>query len=1069
MDSYLPGRAALPASLWIAAVAAASAAAAQAAPPAPNFSRDIRPILTEYCLACHGPDAAGREADLRLDDRESATAALPSGAVAIVPGRLEASAIIHRIESDDPDTVMPPPDSGKRLPADTRELLRAWIEAGAHYESHWAFRPPQRPPVPAVEDASWVRSPIDAFVLERLEKANVRPAPEAPRHTLLRRLSLDLTGLPPTVEELDAFLADDSPQAYERAVDRLLASPHYAEKLAMEWLDLARFGDSSGYQDDGDRPNHPYRDAVIEAFHANMPFDQFTIESLAGDLLPDATVMQKVRSGFNRLHRSNEEGGSDPEEFRVVYAIDRTNTTAATWMGVTFGCTQCHDHKYDPFSQKEYYQLLAFFNSLRGEVPVGKEASPPFVTVYAEQDRRRLEEIDREIAAVEEARAREIAPAVARFEQWLADPVAAPGLHPDSIGGVVARGPRRSFFADTSLPGGLSFDTPLRGRGSLVVAKADNSDTEVGHFAHAASETALPGVGIAIAEGPRVFAHFAAADGSVLHGPAIAAKYGAAYDWSYAYDPGDGKLSVELRSGNDTSGKDTVVGRSELVLPAERRKTAVAIDSFGISTRGLQGRAGPMVLVIDDLEYTASPAGPPRRENFAPDPGWKGLGNVADGHDFGLRVGRLVRAGVSSAAVEQLRGPGAAGLEPPQLAALRDIYVERAVPESADGIEKMKALRGQRAEIAARGARALVWEEDKPRPTHLLKRGDFLQPDELVERGVPAVFPPLAADAPRDRLALARWLLQDDHPLTARVAVNRSWKLVFGAGLVRTPEDFGTRGELPTHPELLDWLAVEFREPSGGGRAWDVRRLLKMLVMSATYRQSSAVPRPVRDRDPDNRLLARGSRYRLSAEEIRDAALVSSGLLVRTVGGRSVYPYQPEHLYRALEDDAGGLKWPTERGPDLYRRGLYTFVRRTIPYPLFQTFDMSGRGECTIVRPRTNTPLQALVTLNNPTFVEATRVIAEEVIGMKGSDDATRLDEVCRRILSRTPSPAERELLTRLLRDEQERFRSQPTDADLLATQGAAPPRAGLDRVAVAAWATVASAVINTDEAITRE
>jgi hypothetical protein len=338
-----------------------------------------------------------------------------------------------------------------------------------------------------------------------------------------------------------------------------------------------------------------------------------------------------------------------------------------------------------------------------------------------------------------------------------------------------------------------------------------------------------------------------------------------------------------------------------------------------------------------------------------------------------------------------------------------------------------------------------------------------------VERGVPAVFPPLPSDAPRDRLALARWLLQDDHPLTARVAVNRYWKLVFGAGLVRTPEDFGSRGELPTHPELLDWLAVEFRAPSDGGRAWDVKRLLKMLVMSSTYRQSSLVSRSVRDRDPDNRLLGRGSRYRLSAEEIRDAALVSSGLLARTVGGRSVYPYQPEHLYRALEDDAGGLKWPTERGPDLYRRGLYTFIRRTSPYPVFQAFDMSGRGECTIARPRTNTPLQALVTLNNPTFVEAARVIAEEVVGMEGSDDAMRLDEVCRRILSRPASPQERELLLRLLHDEQARFRTNPTDADLLATQGSAPPRADLDRVAVAAWATVASAVINTDEAITRE
>jgi hypothetical protein len=1055
---HLPLRLAL-ATAWSSAAAAAG----------PDFAREVLPILAEHCLACHGPDVEAREAGLRLDTEASATAALPSGNVAIVPGRPAASELIRRIETDDAAEVMPPPEAGQ-LPPAARATLQAWIASGATYGVHWAFRSPQRPPIPAVADGDWVRTPIDAFVLARLESLGLRPSPSADRLALLRRASLDLTGLPPTIDELAAFQADAAADAYERAVDRLLASPHCAEKLAQDWLDLARFGDSSGYQDDGDRPNHPYRDAVIAAFDANMPFDQFTIETLAGDLLPNPTVGQRVRSGFHRLHRYNEEGGSDPNEFRVVYAIDRTNTTATTWMGLTLACAQCHDHKYDPFSQREYYQLLAFFNSLKGEVPVGKRSSPPSITVFSAEDEQQLADLDRRIEAVVDEEAALTAPARSDLATRLAqaaEPAAdalgewAPN---DALGGAVGRAPRRAWFGDARLAGRLTLEDRLSAAGSLVVASATNSAARLGHFSREGSERDGPSLGLAIAEGPRIFPQAALPDSTALLGPPIDAAYGTTYRWSYVYDPDAGRLTVELRLANRQ-----LVGTSELVLQPAQRVTASVFDAFGLSTEGAEESAPPMLLAIDDLQYVVAAEGPPRTETFAADPGWTGLRHEDDGHDFGLRSARLVRGGVAPP-LARLRATPADRREPEQFARLEDLYLLHAVPSLADLRERLEELRRQRSTVASRGAQALVWEEDdSPRPTHLLRRGDFLQPGEAVDRDVPAIFPPLAAEDRRDRLALARWLVSDAHPLTARVAVNRYWKLVFGAGLVRTPEDFGTRGEPPAHPELLDWLAVEFRTARPGQTAWDVKRLLKMLVTSSTYRQTSRVSPAEYQRDPDNRLLGRAARYRLAAEEIRDAALAASGLLCRNVGGRSVYPYQPEHLYRDKEDSVGELRWPTEQGPDLYRRGLYTFIRRTIPYPAFQTFDMSGRGECTVARPRTNTPLQALVTLNNPVFVEAARVVAERVVEQPAAAEGDRLGHLSRRILGRDLEPPEQALLLQLYREQRERFRARPAEAAEFAAQGAAPVRAELDRVEVAAWGTVASALFNSDEAITRE
>ncbi len=1045
--------------LFAALVLLTFAAEGFAAEPAPDFVRDIRPILATHCFACHGPDANTREAGLRLDQAAAATEPLVSGKTAIVPKHPDRSEFVRRIETADANDVMPPADFPKPLKDSDKKLLRRWIESGAEYAEHWAYRVPRRSEVPVVSQDTWIRHPIDRFVLARLDAVGLPPSGEAKRETLLRRLSLDLLGLPPTLDDLESFLGDTSPDAYERAVDRLLASPHYGEKLAQDWLDLARFGDTSGYQDDNDRPNHPYRDIVIQAFNANLPFDQLTIESLAGDLLPQPTISQKVLSGFNRLHRYNEEGGSDPEEFRVVYAVDRTNTTAATWMGLSFGCAQCHDHKYDPFTQREYYQLLAFFNSLKGEITVSKgPANPPQIVVADPETQRRIEGIASVLAELDPKVRAKDAEASAGFAQWVQQVQAADSAAKKSksgaIGGVVARTARRAYYGDTKLDGVLSLDKPLRSSGRVCVVKTINSDVEVVHFARNA-ERGTPGVGFSIAEGPRFFAHVGLPDGNVIHSSPIAAEHGVEYEWHCSYDPASSQVVLELQR----DGKP--VGKTSHVLTPQQRAAAWKFDTFGISFRGINDADSPIELFLDDIEYTASPDGTVRTQNFDHDPGWLGEGNQSDGHKFGYDPLATTDA-PDGLSVAQLAALPADKRTAAQTARLKQHYLREHAPALFEWQNQLASLRKQKETLEQAGPLALVWEEmPTPRPTQILVRGDYQQPGEIVDRNVPAIFPPLPGDVPKDRLSLARWLVDGHHPLTARVAVNRYWKQAFGAGLVRTPDDFGVRGELPTHPELLDWLAVEFQAD------WDIKRLLRQMVSSATYRQSSDASRTLRERDPDNRLLARGARFRLSAEEIRDAALTSAGLLTRHIGGRSVFPYQPDHFYRDKEDDPNEWKWPVETGSELYRRGLYTFIRRTSPYPSFQTFDVSGRGECTVARARTNTPLQALVTMNDPVFVEAARVLAERVVAE--AQPAERIDFLARCVLTRTPTAAEKSVLQRLYQTEIQRFRADRDAAEKIRVQGRALPTAGLDAVEVATWTTLANAVLNLDEAITRE
>ena len=758
------------------------------------FGRDVLPILTDHCFPCHGPDVGSRKADLRLDIKEGV---LRLENPVVVPGHGDASELILRITSDDADEVMPPPKSKRKLSPRQIDVLRRWIDEGAKWGEHWAFKPPRPIAPPKVRDRDWPRGEIDRFVLARLEREGLPPSPEAERATLIRRAALDLTGLPPSPGEIDDFLADAAPDAYGRLVDRLFASPHFGERMALEWLDVARYADSGGYQGDIFRTMWPWRDWVVAAYNRNLPFDRFTVEQLAGDLLPNPTREQRIATGFNRNHRINDEDGIIPEEFRVEYVADRAETTASVWLGLTMGCARCHAHKYDPIAHEEYYAFYAFFNSI-AEKGRGHGNAPP-----------------------------------------------------------------------------------------------------------------------------------------LLH---------------------------------DTS-------------PEQEARLAV-----------IESRIEPLRAERDRL-----------------------------------------------------------ALDPASAASLAE----------CDAI--LKDLEGQRTRVLKGVTTMMVMSElEQPRDTFLLTRGAYDKPSVKVVPGVPRALPPLPPGAPSNRLGLARWLVDPAHPLTARVTVNRAWQMLFGVGLVATSEDFGIRGDPPSHPDLLDWLATEFVR-SG----WDVKALLRQIVTSAVYRQSSRGDAELYRRDPENRLLARGPRFRLPAELIRDQALAASGLLVPRIGGPPVRPYQPEGLWKELA--AVNLEYDQDHGADLHRGSLYTFWRRTIPPPALSAFDAPSREVCAVRRARTNTPLQALVLMNDPTYVEAARALAARALREGGVTPEERIAYAFRLVTARRPVGAEMAVLRATLNRFRDRFTFDPESARRLVAVGESPAGREIDACELAAYTSVASTVLNLDEAITKE
>lgn len=1031
-------------------------------PPGVDFNRDIRPIFSETCFKCHGPDANKRKADLRLDTREGAFTER-KGHRPIVPGDPAKSEAWRRINTSDSDDKMPPTDSGIKLTTEQIKLLGQWIKEGAPYKDHWSLIPPVSPPVPKVKKANWAKNAIDHFILARLEQENLQPSPSADRATLLRRVTLDLTGLPPTPQEVRDFLADKSPSAYEKVVDRLLQSPHYGERMALDWLDAARFADTHGYHIDSGRDMTPWRKWVIDSFNQNKPFDQFTIEQLAGDLLPHATLEQKIASGFNRNHMINFEGGAIPEEYENAYLVDRVNTTSAVWLGLTVACAQCHDHKYDPITQKEYYQLYAFFHNVpeNGLDGANGNAAPLLQLPNAEQAAKQVK-LKSALAAAE-SKEREVAVSSANAQAaWESQLAGASAADPSGL--------RLRFPLDESLdeqvPGGTAVSAKLQsdkpavwvaGRmgKALVLDGSENCYVTAGTAvdfertnsfsygawikpsakAHGAvlakvdEAAALRGFDLFVAEG-KLFVHLIHSwpDNAIR----VSTKEPLPKDaWTHVFATYDGS--------SKSSGVHLFVNGSEVALHPSDDKLSGSIRNETTLNLGRRSATSSFKGSLADVRI----------------------------YDRVLSADEITK--LAEAPLQTLAKIPADKRTAPQSEELSAWFRDHHFPDFAAAKESVKAAQTAIEKFEKTIPTTMVMTEmEKPRDTFLLIRGSYDKPGEKLSANVPASLPPLPANAPKNRLGLAEWLVSPTHPLTARVIVNRYWQMYFGLGLVKSSEDFGSQGEWPSHPELLDWLATDFIH---GG--WDIKRMQKLIVMSATYAQSSAATPELLAKDPENRLLARGPRFRLPAEFIRDQALAISGLLNPEIGGKSVNPYQPPGLWEELASREDGKKWTAQtytqsHGPDLYRRTMYTFWKRTSPPATLATFDAPDRESCVVRRARTDTPLQALVLLNDPTYVEAARKLGERLM-LEAKSDRERIGMLFMLAMSRAPKSSEAGILLKLHDRQLAEYKANSAAASKLLSVGESPRNEKLDQADLAAWTVVASAVLNLDETITKE
>jgi hypothetical protein len=1034
-----------------------------AGPPRVDFDRDVRPILAENCYKCHGFDAKTRQADLRLDVREEATRTRPSRRRAVAPRSAAASELLRRVALTGHGR-MPPESAGKALSAAQIATLRRWIEAGAGYAQHWSFVPPRRLDPPSPRSTGWVRNPIDRFILARLEAEKLSPSPEADRTTLCRRVSLDLTGLPPTPREIATFLGDTRPGAYERMVDRYLASPHYGERMAVKWLDLARYADTHGYHIDSHRDMWLWRDWVIRAFNENKPFDQFTIEQLAGDLLPNPTRDQRIATGFNRNHPINFEGGAIPEEYQAAYIFDRIDTTATTWMALTMRCGQCHDHKYDPLTQKDFYRFYAFFNNVPEKGLDGTKGNAvPFLKVASTEQEAGLAEADRKIAEMDgavKARAAAAAPARAAWEIAALSTAAnspeissgllaryaldesegsqigdsAGGATNGRVRGTVNRAPGKfgnALWLDGSsyaeLGGALGFErTDAASYGAWVNPRGSEAMTMLSRMDDADNHR---GWDLYLQDG-KVYVH-------LIHRweqDAIRVNTRQRIEvnkWSHVFATYDGGSKASgIRIYIDGKAADLEVTHDRLTGTIRTEKPAV----IGRRTPGAPFRGG-----IDDVRIYGRALAAHEVAQIA---GFDAILHV-------LRIARERRSADQQATVEKY-------------------YLETFDPEYQRAAAELASWRQKRTEIEAAIPNTMVMEElPQPRPTHILVRGQYNRPGEAVTAGLPAVLATAGTGPGQrlNRLDLARWLVGPNHPLTARVAVNRYWEMYFGAGLVRTAENFGIQGERPSHPELLDWLATEFIRTG-----WDVKAMQKLILTSSSYRQSARVTPELKRRDPENRLVARGPRQRLSAEFIRDQALAVSGLLVPAIGGPSVKPYHPAGLWEEMAFGGGftAQKYEQDHGDKLYRRSMYTFWKRTVPPPTMQTFDAPDREVCIVRRSVTNTPLQALVLLNDPTYIEASRKLAERVLTEVAASPADRIRYAYRLLMCRQPAGHELRVLLGLYETQLAAYRKDPEAAKKLLAVGEAKRDERLQPAEAAAWTSVMSVMLNLDEAISK-
>lgn len=1006
---------------FIAATCVCSIGDVQAAHPV-QFNRDIRPILSDKCFACHGPDANKREAELRLDDEQGAKES------AIIAGKPEESELLRRILADDPDERMPPGATGKSLSDAEVSLLRQWIAEGARWQEHWsliASQPVTPPQSPAADDGL---TEIDLFIRHALTEQGLSPSPEADRRTLIRRLSFDVLGLPPTLEEVDTFVADSSDAAYEQLVDRLLQSRHFGERMAMYWLDVVRYADTGGYHSDNHRDVAPYRDYVINAFNDNMPFDQFTIEQLAGDLLPDATKWQKIASGYNRLLQTTQEGGAQPKEYTAKYQADRVRNTATAWLGLTMGCSECHDHKFDALTMKDFYSFGAFFADIQ-EVPVGNQPQVSFPT--ADQELQ-LAELATQLAALKKEFNATTPEFTASFEKWQAEartklledkPIWLP-LKPSSL--TSSGGQTLTVQEDLSVL--TSGTNPAK----------DTYTIELQPPAGAVTAIRLE----ALVDDSLVNKSLSRANGNfVLTG-----------------------VEVEvLQPSSDTATpikiKQAVADFSQNSWPVEDAIDGKANTGWAVDGHNQVANHKAMFVFDSPVEVVPSSTITVRLKHES----------AHDKHNIGKF--RLAVTFESSPALGDTLGvpdevavvlQKAAGDWTDADRKLLDSHFRSVANELASIREAIAVNEKQQSEVRAAFPKTLISVSTTPRMVRILPRGNWLDDSgEVVEPATPAALPRLKIDDRRTaRLDFARWMADRKNPLTARVFVNRLWKLYFGQGIVKSLDDFGTQGSNPSHPELLDWLAIDFMD-SG----WDVKRMIKQILMSATYRQSSYATDDLLEADPGNKWLARQGRFRLEAEMVRDNALAVSGLLSPKIGGASVKPYQPAGYWQHLNFPK--RKWQQDKGDGLYRRGLYTYWQRTFLHPSLSAFDAPSREECTVERARSNTPLQALVLLNDPTFVEAARALAQNVLDQSGGEQ-DRLQFAFRQVLGRTPSAEEESALLALF----EKHHTQYTADELAAAQIVDVGESSVDdkanKAQLAAWTSVTRVLLNLHETITR-
>jgi hypothetical protein len=1022
-----------------------------------DFNFQIRPLLSDRCFKCHGPDAKSRKADLRLDVLENAIAVRDkkTGTRAIVPGKPEQSEVIRRITSTDPDEQMPPPESHLKINAEEIALIREWIAQGAGYKTHWAFNPVKKISPPKIK-SDWVRNEIDEFVLAKLQKEKLKPSAAADKATLIRRLSFSLTGLPPSPKQVEDFLNDSSPDAYEKLVDEFLASPAYGEQMARDWLDLARYADTYGYQADFECDLSPWRDWVIRAFNENLSYDKFVTWQIAGDLLPKATDEQILATAFNRLHRQTNEGGSIEEEFRNEYVADRVRTFGTAFLGLTLQCAHCHDHKYDPISQKNYYQLSAFFNNIdeSGLYSYFTRATPsPTLLLYRKGEKEKHAALKKQIAEAEMRLAKIEKDARKDFN--------------DTVGTSSTSSPSKVWDAVERVPTMFSFEQIAENKtpnsfGTNFAVLNDSPKQVEGKFGKALQ---FDGENSAVMKGVGDFKRTDPFTFSLWLKPTEKQERAVVFHHSRSWtDAGSRGYELLLENGKPQFALihfwpgNAIAIKSKQTLPLNEW-TQLTITYDGSSrAAGLKifrnGEPDETEIVRDhlfkDILY--------RAEWGDMDVGNVHLTLAARFRDSGFKNGLVDEFEIfdRELTTAEVKATGSSRREEAPFKNSQSL-VTSAATKYESALAELKKLRDAENDFVNDIPEIMVMREMKTRrPTYVLKRGAYDARGEQVEPGTPEKIFPFPKNYPKNRLGLAKWLVDKNNPLTARVVVNRIWKMHFGRGIVATPEDFGSQGKLPTHPELLDWLAKNFME-----NGWDVKRLQKLIVTSATFRQSSVASPELEARDPENDLLARGPKARLSAEEIRDEALAASGLLVRKIGGPSVKPYQPAGFWK---NSGIAQTYVQDHGENLYRRSLYTFWRRTAPPPSMLSFDATSREVCTARREPTTSPMQALVLLNDPQFLEAARVLAEKIFSQQNETLDSRIDEAFRFLLGREPKPREAEISQKLFDEQLALFNKNGSAAEKILSIGEHSRPSNLAKNKVAAMTILLNTLMNHDE-----